>query len=88
MRYQRNTAVRETEVEGDFFLVEPISGEIYYLDAITSGVWRLLDVPRDRSDILGVFKRAFPETPASRIVLDLDRALADLLKGNLIFSSK
>lgn len=88
MRYQRNSAVSETEVEGDFFLVEPVSGEIYYLDAITSGIWRMLDVPRDRSEILDVLERAFPETPASRIVRDLDRALAKMLRSKLIFSVK
>lgn len=88
MRYRRNTAVRETEVEGEFFLVEPTSGEIYYLDAITSGVWRLLDVPRGRGEIRAVLGQAFPETAASRIDRDLGRALADMLKGKLIFSSK
>jgi len=88
MRYQRSTAVRETEVEGDFFLVEPNSGEIYYLNAITSGVWRLLDVPRDRGEILDVLVQAFPEASTTRIARDLDRALADMLKGELIFPSK
>lgn len=88
MRYRRNTVVRETEVEGEFFLVEPASGEIFYLDAIGSGVWRLLDSPRGRGEILEVLAQAFPEATASRIARDLDQALAHMVEGKLIFPSK
>jgi hypothetical protein len=84
MLYRRNPDVRETEVEGNYFLVEPASGEIYYLEEISSGVWRLLDEPRGRDECLDVLKAAFPDTPVSRIVRDLDQALTDMLDGGLI----
>ena len=42
-RYCRNPVVSTTAVEDDLFLVEPEGQDVYYLDAITSGIWRLLE---------------------------------------------
>lgn len=51
-RYCRNPAVSATEVENDLFLVEPEGQDVYYLDAVTSGIWRLLEAPATRQEIL------------------------------------
>ena len=36
--YVRNPAVTETTLDDDVFLVEPGTGEVFYLNAVTSGL--------------------------------------------------
>lgn len=84
MRYQRNPAVTATEVDGEFFLVEPDSGEIYYLDVLSSALWRLLEAPVEERAALATLKDAFPDTDDGQIERDLHAVLADLRAKKLI----
>lgn len=40
--YARNPAIAATEIDAETFLVEPDSGEAYYLDEVSSALWRFL----------------------------------------------
>lgn len=40
--YIRNPAVAATEIDAETFLVEPEEGEVFYLDEISSALWRFL----------------------------------------------
>ncbi len=82
-RYRRNEAVRETEIDGEIFLVEPDSEEVYYLDRTGSALWRLLDEARRFDDILAVFHDAFPDVAAAALRRDLRRALDALVERGL-----
>lgn len=84
MRYQRNTAVSEFDLDESLFLVEPVSEEIYYLDAVSAGLWRLLEEPQDMGEILAVFAEAFPDTEPTRIERDVASALADMGARDLV----
>ena len=84
MTLRRNPAVSCTEVEGELFLVEPQSGEIFYLDAITSGVWRLLEAPRSRAEVIATVAAAFPGQPAERIAADVSKVVAELTDWRLL----
>ena len=84
MRYRRNPQVRATDVEGEFFLVEPASGQIYYLDQVTSGLWRLLAEPMDRRELIDTYREAFPEEPADQIAVQVGAALEEMVAGNLV----
>ena len=84
MRYQRNPAVTATEVDGEYFLVEPDSGEIYYLDVVSSAFWRLIETPAEEGEILATLKDAFPGTEAAKIEHDLRDLVADLQGKKLI----
>ena len=46
VRYKRNHAVSETELNGEIFLVEPETEELFYLDAMSAGLWRLIAAPQ------------------------------------------
>ncbi|SMF62976.1 Coenzyme PQQ synthesis protein D (PqqD) [Tistlia consotensis] len=81
---RRNPAVTTTEIEGEFFLVEPASGEIFYLDAVTSGIWRLVEQPCDEAEILSTLAAAFPETAAERLRGDVGRLLAEMRQARLL----
>ena len=83
-RYARNPAVRETALEGEIFLVDGEGREVFYLDAVTSGLWRLLQEPQTIESCRAVFAEAFPDAPAERLARDLASALADFEARGLV----
>ncbi len=84
MHYIRNPQVRATDVDGEFFLVEPGSGEIFYLDTVASGLWRLLAEPQDEATLVETYRAAFPDEAPERIGADVAAALQTLLEGRLV----
>ena len=84
MSFVRNPRIRATDVEGEYFLVEPESGQIFYLDQIASGLWRLLAEPREEGEILATYRDAFPEEPAERLEREIGEALSGLVGDGLV----
>ena len=84
MRYQRNDNLDATVIDNDLFLVEPVSEEVLYLDALAHGLWRLLAEPCDFNAILAIFSQAFPDTPIEAMRADLVAALDDLMARGLV----
>ena len=82
--YVRNPAVTETTLDDDVFLVEPETGEVFYLNAVTSGLWTLFAAPTSVSDAVAAYRAAFPDEPAEKIVADVRGATADMLARDLI----
>lgn len=85
-RLKRSPAVNETAVGDETFLVEPREQEIYYLDAITSALWRCLADPRDKAEIEQLFIEAFPDADEKGVRDDLEAAIDDMLRRGLIVS--
>lgn len=73
-------------MDDETFLVEPKEQEIYYLDAITSALWRCLADPRNKADIERLFIEAFPDADEKAIRHDLEAAIDDMLQRGLIVS--
>jgi len=84
MRYRRNPEVRATDVEGEYFLVEPASGQIFYLDRLASGLWHLLAEAQAEAEILGAYRAAFPDEPATRVEEEVGAALQQLVADRLV----
>jgi hypothetical protein len=84
MRYRRKAEVRATDVEGEYFLVEPQSGQIYYLDQVTSGLWRLLAEPLTREELIETYAEAFPDQPATQLARQVAAALEEMVAGGLV----
>ena len=84
MIYRRNPRVQMSELEGEFFLVEPDSGEIYYLDIVSSGIWRCLSRPQAEEEILGLLEAAFPDQAETVVREDARRALAEMRAQSLL----
>ncbi len=82
-RFQRNPAVDETELDGEVFLVEPISQDVFYLDAVSSGLWRLLAEPQSLVECQAVFRDAFPDEDPARIDRDVEAALREFVERRL-----
>ena len=85
-RFIRNPAVSETAVDKDIFLVEPDEQEVFYLDEISSALWRFLEEARDREEIREVFAEAFPDADPEKIARDIDAAIKELHAQRLIVS--
>ncbi|MEX0921675.1 MAG: PqqD family protein [Rhodovibrionaceae bacterium] len=87
MTLTRNPAVTVTELEGEFFLVEPDSGEIYYLDTIASGLWRAAEQGSTLEELTALMIAAFPETPWETIRADVERVVQEMVAGSLLISA-
>ena len=85
-RFVRNPAVGETAVDGEMFLVEPEDQEVFYLNEISSALWRFLAEAQSRAEIQTVFEEAFPDTDRETIARDLDAAIKDMHRRRLIVS--
>lgn len=83
-KYRRSDGVHETEVDGEYFLVVDETGEIFHLNAMASGIWRLLGEPATEKEIRSVLKQAFPDIDDDRLAQDLSRTLEDMLDGGLL----
>lgn len=85
-RYRRNPAVSETELDGEMFLVEPESKEVFYLDTMGAGLWRLMAAPQSMEEAVSVYLAAFPEADPETVENDLRAALRTLLDRGLVMT--
>ena len=84
--YVRNPAVAATEIDAETFLVEPETGAVFYLDEVTSALWRFIEEPRRESEIVQAFAEAFPDTGTAQISADIRAALTDMTERDLVVS--
>jgi hypothetical protein len=82
-RFRRNPAIGFTVVDDETFLIEPESQEVFYLDPVSSALWRLLEEPRTAVEMAELFAAAFPDRPAEDISRDIAAVAADLLARGL-----
>ena len=82
--YIRNPAVAATEIDAETFLVEPDEGEVFYLDEISSALWRFLTEARSETEIIETFCAAFPDTDSEKISADIRAALDDMSTRALV----
>jgi hypothetical protein len=82
-RFRRNPAIGFTVVDDETFLIEPRSQEVFYLDPVSSALWRLLENPCSAAELAELFAAAFPDRPAAEIYRDIAAATADLLARGL-----
>lgn len=85
-KFRRNAAVTETEIDDGIFLVEPETQDIFFLDAISSGLWRLLAEPQSLVDMQSVVREAFPDQPVSTLDADVVAAIEDMAARKLVLS--
>jgi hypothetical protein len=83
-RYRRRPGINETPVEDEIFLMTGEDGDIFHLDRMAMSIWRALEQPSSRAELLALFAEAFPDTSTEIIERDLEATLSVLLKGELI----
>jgi|TARA_R110002072_G_scaffold19100_15_gene71134 hypothetical protein len=84
MALQRNPNVTASEIDGELFLVEPLSNEIFYLNPISTGLWRLLETPQEHPGLISTLQAAFPDQPGDQIAADVTDLLAAMQAAGLI----
>ena len=62
--YVRNPAVAATEIDAETFLVEPETGEVFYLDEVSSALWRFIIEPRSEIEIVQASGAARTPSPS------------------------
>lgn len=82
--YIRNPSVTETTLDDDVFLVEPGSGEVFYLNPVTSGLWNLFAEAATAGEALALYQEAFPDSPDDEIERDVTAAIEDMRTRDLI----
>ncbi len=86
MRYTRKAGVSETEIDDGVFLVEPKTQEIYFLDAISRGLWRLMGETSSLEELQHVVRAAFPDQPPAEIDRDVAAAIGEMSERGLLIS--
>jgi hypothetical protein len=87
-KFKRNAAVTATEIDDGIFLVEPETQDIFFLDAMSSGLWRLLEEPQSLDQMQSIMREAFPDQPALALDTDVAAAVQDMVKQRLILSAE
>jgi len=83
-RLRRCPGIRERLVDGELFLVDSSGKAIYHLNAMGTGLWRLLDGACDIDEAAAILAEAFPDTGSERIEQDVRRLIKDLLACGLL----
>jgi hypothetical protein len=86
-KFKRNAAVTATEIDDGIFLVEPETQDIFFLDAMSSGLWRLLSEPQSLAQMQSMVREAFPDQPAQAVDADVAAALADMVDQKLVLEA-
>lgn len=86
MRYSQRPGVSVTEMDGDVFLVEPDSEEVFYLNAVAGGVWRALREPLGLNDLQSLMRAAFPEQAPAGLDTDVKATIDELIRRRLVIS--
>ena len=87
MQYSRKPNIEVTNIDNEIFLVEPESDKIYYLDEISSCIWRMLEKKSEYNEMVDTFAAAFSEIVPEKIEQDLAKVLVDMLQAGVITKS-
>lgn len=72
------------EVDGLVFLVDGRRDTVYHLNALGSGLWRLLAEATDLETAVHVVAHAFPDEDRDAIEKDVRILIGDLVKKGLV----
>ena len=82
--FRRNPAILERQIDETVFLVNPDDDTIFYLNPLSSGLWRLLADPVSMAAAGRIVQEAFPDTPPDQIAADVSTLIMDMEKRGLI----
>lgn len=86
MRYGQRPDISATEIDGDVFLVEPDTEEVFYLNAVAGGLWRALAEPMGVAELTALMRSAFPERAEAELDADVAATIEELTRRRLLIS--
>ena len=82
-RYQRNPDLLAVDMDGDLVMMSIERGNYYGVGGIGPHLWRLLEAPRSRAELVDEICREF-EVDEATAGADLERFIADLAAHGLV----
>lgn len=76
-----------TELDGEFVMLDPDSGNYYGLNEVGSAVWRLIASPRRLDEVVAHVCATFEVAP-DRCRADVERLVSELAHRQLVTVSK
>ena len=86
MRYGQRPRVSTTEIDGDVFLVEPDTEEVFYLNAVAGGLWRALAEPMTLGELTSLMRSAFPDRTEAELDADIAATIEELARRRLVIN--
>ncbi|MCO6388016.1 PqqD family protein [Aliihoeflea sp. 40Bstr573] len=77
-RFRQIAGIELRQVEGDLFLADRDGVAIYHLNAIGTGIWKLLAEPTSANEAVEILAAAFPDADPVRVEQDARALFADL----------
>ena len=83
-KFKQAADVEVREVDGLVFLVDGRRDTVYHLNALGSGLWRLLAEATDMETALDVVGQAFPDEKTDAVEKDVRALIGDLVEKGLV----
>lgn len=83
-RLRQRVGVVARAIGGTLYLADPEGRAIHRMDPLAAAIWGVLEEQATARELAAVLGEAFPDTPAERIVADLDELLDRLAGAGLI----
>ena len=84
--YVRNPKIAQRRVDDSVFLIDPDTDKVFYLDALSSGIWNLLEKPIRMNDAVNIVQQAFPGTSSEKIARDVSTLMDRMHRRHLVLT--
>jgi hypothetical protein len=82
--YVRNSKITQCRIDDCVFLIDPDTDRVFYLDALSTGIWHLLEKPMSMSDAANIVQKAFPYTCPGKVAKDVLELINQMRRKNLV----
>lgn len=83
-RYVQNKKLIERNINDDSFLVNPDTEEIFYLNALSSAIWQLLEQPISLEKVADIVIKAFPDIEPEQIYKDTSTLFSEFITKDIV----
>ncbi len=87
MKFQRNSEVVATEMDGSLMMMSIELGKYFELNPVSKRIWELLETPVSLSGICDVLLKEYEVTP-EQCKMEVESHLNELSKKKLIYEVK
>ncbi len=82
--YARVAGVEQRLVNGSLFLAHPGTGDLYRANVTVAALWNALADPATGTELVALFRAAYPRVPAAKMRAQVGAMLADLVQADLV----
>lgn len=84
VNFVRNPEVVQRNMDDSAFLVDPETDIVFYLNALSTGIWNILETSISLDDIINIVQKAFPDVPSKKIDQDVTELIKKMHKKNIV----